>query len=178
MTVATDQQSVAPARAMPTRRASTGRMSVELAGFLTLLLGAWGALVPFIGPIWSWSADGTGSWTWDAAHAWLFLVPGVVAAIGGLMAMIGGATVGGLAKLGGLLAIVAGAWFIVGPIAWPILEGNQFFAGYSTLHQFGFWIGYSLGPGVLLTMLGAYIFGHEGRVASATKAPTTTAATY
>jgi hypothetical protein len=135
-------------------------MSIELVGLFTLLVGAWGACVPFVGPIFGYTADGTGSWDWTSAHAWLFLVPGAVAAVGGVFMMGGGATRHGAAvRLGGLLAMVAGAWFVIGPIAWPVLQGASFYSGYSTLHEFSYWIGYSLGPGVLLAWFGAYALG-------------------
>jgi hypothetical protein len=157
MTVVTGQ---APVAYEPTRQRYAGQVSIEIVGVLTILLGAWGGIVPFVGPVFGYSADAAGSWTWTSAHAWLFLVPGATAVVGGLMMMIGGTVHTGVTKIGSLLAICAGAWFVVGPIAWPILQGSQFFTGYSTLHQFEYWIGYSIGPGVLLLCLGGWAIGH------------------
>ncbi len=155
---------------------TTGRMGVGGAGVLMLLLGAWAGLVPFIGPLWGWSADGTGSWTWTAAHAWLFALPGAVAFLGALMVLGGSvATRGASAALGGLLCMLAGAWLVIGPVAWPTLYGAHFFKGYGTLTGLSYWIGYSLGPGVLLSMLGAYVMGRPRLVATPT-APAPSAA--
>jgi hypothetical protein len=52
------------------------RLSIETAGFLTLLLGAWAGIVAFVAPAFSFSADGSPVWTWNLAHSLLFLVPG------------------------------------------------------------------------------------------------------
>lgn len=146
---------------------SAGRIGASGAGVLMLLLGAWAALVPFIGPVWGWSADGTGSWTWTAAHGWLFLLPGAVAFLGALMVLggsVGGAT--GSAPSGAFLSMLAGAWLVIGPVAWPVLYGSHFFGGYGTLIGLSYWIGYSLGPGVLLAMLGAYVMGRPRLLAA------------
>jgi hypothetical protein len=143
------------------------KFSVEMAGFLTLLLGAWGGIVPYVGPVFGFSGDGTGSWTWSTSHALLFLIPGAAACLAGLFMMLGGLSrhaVGrGIVAFGAILAIVCGAWFIVGPLAWPALEGSPFFVASSPLHQLAHWIGYSLGPGALLIALGAFVLGRDRR---------------
>ncbi len=141
------------------------RVSLEMAGFLTLLLGAWGGIVPYVGPVFGFSGDGTGSWTWSLSHSLLFLIPGAAACLAGLLMMIGGLSrhaVGrGIVAVGGILAVVCGAWFIVGPLAWPALEGSPFFVTTSPLHQLAYWIGYSLGPGALLMAIGAFVLGRD-----------------
>ena len=43
-------------------------LSLILGGFLALLLSAWAGIVPFIGPSFGFSADGTASWTWNLVH--------------------------------------------------------------------------------------------------------------
>jgi hypothetical protein len=65
---------------------------------------------------------------------------------------------GGL-KLGGFLAALCGAWFVMGPVAWPVLEHSRVFVGASPIHELAYWIGYSLGPGTLLAALGAFVLG-------------------
>lgn len=167
-----------PGTVYPLRRPATsvGRMGgAEGAGVLMLLLGAWAGLVPFIGPIWGWSADGTASWTWTNAHAWLFVVPGAVAFLGALMILGGGiGTRAGGTSMGGLLGVLAGAWLVVGPVAWPVLTGAHFFHGYGTLTELSYWIGYSLGPGLLIAVLGAYALGRP-KLLVPTAAPTVAA---
>ena len=125
-------------------------------GLGLILLGAWAAIVPFVGPTFGFSADGTGSWTWGLSHALLFLVPGAAAVIGGLLVMTG---IPATVRAGGMLAALAGAWLIIGPVAWPVLEGSSFFSGASALGELSYWIGYSLGPGALLIGFGAFVTG-------------------
>src|ERR1700755_390188 len=60
-------------------------------GVLVLLLGAWGALVPFIGPHFGYAYTPNATWVMTSGRLWLELIPGVVAALGGLI-MIGSAS--------------------------------------------------------------------------------------
>lgn len=147
------QESSSPTIVMP-------RLSVEMAGALACALGAWGGIVPFVGPIFGFSADKSASWTWTLAHGLLFVLPGAVAFAGGLAIIIGGRGLGrhmGLAVAGALVAI-AGAWFIVGPLAWPVLKGASVFSPASAMRALEYWIGYSLGPGACLIALGSFAF--------------------
>jgi hypothetical protein len=81
-------------------------------GLLLILLGAWGALAPFIGPLIRWTYSVDPAWTWTAAKGWLEVLPGVVAAVGGLILLVSGNRAS--AMFGGWLAVFAGAWFVVG----------------------------------------------------------------
>ncbi len=148
------QESGSPTIVMP-------RLSVEMAGVLACAFGAWGGIVPFVGPIFGFSADGTPSWTWNLAHTILWLIPGAVAFVGGLAIIARGRSVlgrhVGLAVAGALVAI-AGAWFVVGPLAWPVLKSASVFSPTSALRAFEYWIGYSLGPGGILIALGSFSF--------------------
>ena len=87
--------------------------STRAAGLLIVVLGAWGALVPFVGPYFHFALGPTHSWTWTSGRLWLSVVPGVVAVIGGLMLITAGPRASG--KLGALLALAAGIWFAIGP---------------------------------------------------------------
>ena len=49
----------------------------------------------------------------------------------------------------------------LGPLAWPALKGSVFFIGASPLKELEYWIGYSLGPGGLLLILGAFVLGRS-----------------
>ncbi|MHB1535583.1 MAG: hypothetical protein ACYC1D_13435, partial [Acidimicrobiales bacterium] len=125
----------------------------------TLLVGAWGAIIAFIGPLIGYRADGSHSWTWTTNHWLLHLVPGAVAVVAGLMILsrAGGrrATTRSPFGLAGLLAVVAGAWFVIGPALWPVFESGPVFgpAG-SHIAAFANAAGSSLGPGLLLAVLG------------------------
>lgn len=93
------------ARYMPRSRGA-------VTGLLLILLGAWGALIPFFGPNINWGYAGDPAWTWTAAKGWLEVFPGVAAAVGGLLLLVSGSRA--RAMVGGWLAVLAGAWFVVG----------------------------------------------------------------
>lgn len=83
-----------------------------LSGLLLLILGAWGALIPFIGPYFHFAYAPGQAWVWSTARAWLEVFPGVTAAAGGFLLLISGNRA--TAMFGGWLAVIAGAWFVVG----------------------------------------------------------------
>jgi hypothetical protein len=90
-------------------RRTTGATS----GLIITVLGIWGALIPFIGPWFSFAFSPDKAWHWTAGRLWLNIIPGAVAALGGLMLM--GSVRRGSAGLGGWLALCAGIWFVCGP---------------------------------------------------------------
>ncbi len=83
-----------------------------VSGLLLLLLGAWGALAPFIGPYFHLAYTPGGAWVWSTARAWLEVFPGITAAVGGFLLLISGNRATGM--FGGWLAVIAGVWFVVG----------------------------------------------------------------
>lgn len=87
---------------------SRGAMS----GVLLILLGAWGAVIPFIGPLFDFAFSPDRAWAWSAARAWLQVLPGAVAVVGGLLLLASSNRA--TAMLGGWLGVLAGAWFVVG----------------------------------------------------------------
>jgi hypothetical protein len=94
---------------------SRGAMS----GLILVLLGAWGALIPFVGPQFSFAYTPDQAWAWSAARGWLEVLPGAAAAVGGLLLIIAGNRV--TAMLGAKLAVLAGAWFVLGGQLAPLL---------------------------------------------------------
>lgn len=86
-----------------------------LSGFLLLGLGAWAALVPFIGPAFdvAYTPDPNDAWHWTAARGWLEVLPGGVVFLGGLLLLLSASRM--MTMLGGWLAAAGGAWLIVGP---------------------------------------------------------------
>jgi hypothetical protein len=94
-----------------------------LSGLLLLLLGVWGALVPFIGPLFSFAYSPNTAWTWTAARGWLEVLPGAVTALGGLILLSSANRV--TAGFGAWLGVAGGAWFVVGPqLATPLHIGS------------------------------------------------------
>src|ERR1700754_2671689 len=91
-------------------RRSTGAAS----GLIILVLGVWGALIPFVGPYFNFSYSPDKTWHWTTGRLWLDVLPGAVAAIAGFMLMGSGRR--GRAGLAAWLALCAGVWFVCGPI--------------------------------------------------------------
>jgi len=106
---------VYPAQYGTTRpsRMSMARTRGALSGLLLVLLGAWGALIPFIGPSFSFAYSPDRTWQWTAARGWLEVLPGCAAFLGGLLLLLSANRA--TAMFGAWLAAAAGAWFVVGP---------------------------------------------------------------
>ncbi|MGU3502176.1 hypothetical protein [Mycobacterium sp. C31M] len=83
-----------------------------LSGFLLIVLGAWGALVPFVGPYFGFAYTPDSPWAWTMGRGWLQVLPGAVALVGGLLLLMSRNRA--TAMLGGWLGVGAGAWFVVG----------------------------------------------------------------
>jgi hypothetical protein len=83
-----------------------------VSGLLLIILGVWGALIPFIGPYFHFAYTPDQTWAWSTARAWLEVLPGVTTAVGGFLLLASGNRA--TAMFGGWLAVIAGAWFIVG----------------------------------------------------------------
>ena len=105
-----------------------GRMRIPrsrgaASGFLLILLGAWGALIPFVGSYFSFAYTPDQEWIWTAARGWLEVLPGAVTALGGLLLLISGNRATGM--LGCWLTVLAGGWFVIGrSLAGPLGLGD------------------------------------------------------
>ncbi len=82
---------------------------------LLLILSAWAALAPFIGPYLNlaYTPATNTAWHWTAARGWFEVAPGAAAFAGGLLLLI--STNRAVTIAGSWLGISAGAWLIVGP---------------------------------------------------------------
>ena len=89
-------------------------------GFLLMLLGLWGALIPFVGPYFDYAYTPDKAWTYNTGRLWLELLPGAAVFLGGFLLMI--ARSRHTALFGALLAAAAGAWFTLGHGAEPAVE--------------------------------------------------------
>lgn len=142
--------------------------SLVLVGAVTVLVGAWGGIAPYVGPTFGFSADASSAWRWTTAHAVLALAPGVVAVAAGLVLLMrAGSTVVGRGRvttgLAGLLAALCGAWFVVGEFAWPVIDGRHYFVGAAPYHFLLEQLGFAVGTGVVLVACGAYAMGWAAR---------------
>src|SRR2546429_2159058 len=86
--------------------------------FLLILLGLWGALIPFIGPYFPYALTPDKAWTYNPGRLWLELLPGAAVVLGGFLLMI--ARGRHIALFGALLAAAAGAWFTLGTVLSPL----------------------------------------------------------
>jgi hypothetical protein len=93
------------------------RLTVRTIGLLLAALGAWGALVPFVGPEFDYpfpAGSDVSAWEWSDTAWQLSLLPGIAAFYGGmiLLGLLG--TVRIAPAIGALVALGAGAWFVLG----------------------------------------------------------------
>lgn len=79
-------------------------------GIVLMLLGAWGALIPFIGPYFDFAYTPDKAWAYTSGRLWLSIAPGAAAFLGGLLVAVSARA----AAFGGILAALGGAWFVVG----------------------------------------------------------------
>jgi hypothetical protein len=93
-----------------------------LSGLLLVLLGAWGALVPFIGPYFHYAYTPDSAWTYTTGRFWLEILPGCATVLGGLIVL--GSSSRPFAIFGAWLAAASGAWFALGNVLAPIFSSN------------------------------------------------------
>jgi hypothetical protein len=96
-------------------------------GVLLILLGAWGALIPFIGPYFHFAYTPDTTWTWTWGRFFLAIVPGVATALGGLILLI--SAFRPVAMFGAALAAAGGAWFAVGHLLGPVWSSSTTLGG-------------------------------------------------
>jgi len=95
-------------------------------GILLMLLGIWGALIPFVGPYLGFAFTPDRAWAFSSGRLWLSVVPGAAAFIGGLLV----ATTDRSAVPGAFLASLGGAWYVVGvPVMAVFLTGHSISPG-------------------------------------------------
>jgi hypothetical protein len=143
-------------------------ISLGMVGFIALIVSAWGGIVPFVGPTFGFSADGAASWHWDLSHVVLALIPGAVGCIAALtfLAPVNATVTRRRLSLttAGVIGIASGAWFVVGPLAWPVLVNtHSYFVVATPLRALEYQIGYALGPGLILVMCSAFAMGWAAR---------------
>ena len=144
-------------------------ISLSTIGIVTVAISAWGGIVAYVGPTFGYSADGSTSWQWNLTHSVLALVPGAIGCLAGLsfLARIPERSIGRRKtslSMAGLLAVLCGAWFVVGPLAWPVIDNTRaYFVGASPLRLLANEVGYSLGTGIILALCGAFALGWAAR---------------
>jgi hypothetical protein len=131
-----------------------------LSGLLLMLLGAWGALIPFIGPYFHYAYTPDSAWAWTSGRLWMSVLPGIAAFVGGLLlATTANRAVGIFA---GWLASAAGAWFICGPVLARMWNGPEGSVGSpigGTTRAVWEQIGFFTGLGTVILFLAAQALG-------------------
>ena len=143
---------------------NVGRLTIPrsrgaTSGVLLILLGLWGALVPFVGPVFDFAYDPDLGSSWTAPRGWLEVLPGVVAIIGGLLLLRTRNRV--TAMLGGWLSVIAGAWFVVGRVVATTLTIGVIDAPVADTATKTAWLEltYFYGLGAVIVFLGATALG-------------------
>jgi hypothetical protein len=130
-------------------------------GFLLVLLGIWGGLIPFIGPRYGYAYTPDTAWTMTAGRLWLEVLPGAAAVVGGLIMLA--STHRAVAVWASWLAALGGAWFVVGPSLSQLWTHGQPQAGTptatTTLGTTVQEIGFFYGVGVVILFLAASALG-------------------
>jgi len=148
-------------------------------GFLLVLLGLWGALIPFVGPYFHYAYTPDTAWTYNTARLWLEILPGAAVFLGGILLII--ATGRHIALFGALLAAAAGAWFTLGPILSPLwnhhvpLGGSP--AGTTVFLRIMEQLGFYSALGVVIVFIASAAFGRILSVPSGIPALETVPAT-
>jgi hypothetical protein len=130
-------------------------------GFLLVLLGLWGGLIPFIGPYFNYSYTPDTTWTYNTARLWLEILPGAAVFLGGILLIV--ATGRHIGMFGALLAAAAGAWFTLGTVFSPLWNNHVAMGGSPTgstqfmriMEQIGFFTAL----GVVIVFIAAAAFG-------------------
>jgi hypothetical protein len=131
---------------------------IRMSGLAVVVLGVWGALVPFVGPYFhfAWHFGGQ-TWTWSESFATLDVAAGACAVLGGL-AMLGSSRRS--ARLGGLAALVGGGWFVTGLLFHPLWSSTTLGpSGYGRWMTIALQLGYHAGIGILVVAFAAYALG-------------------
>ena len=137
-------------------------------GFLLILLGLWGALIPFIGPYFNYAYTPDKAWTYNTGRLWLELLPGAAVFLGGVLLMV--AKGRHTALFGALLAAAAGAWFALGPVLSPLwnhhipMGGSP--ASSSVYMRIMEQLGFFTALGVVIVFVAAAALGRVASVAS------------
>jgi hypothetical protein len=133
-----------------------------------MLLGLWGALIPFIGPYFHYAYTPDKAWTYNTGRLWLEILPGAAVFLGGFLLMI--ARGRHIALFGALLAAVAGAWFTLGPVLSPLWNHHVPMGGSpasaSVYMRIMEQLGFFTALGVVIVFIAAMALGRIASVAS------------
>jgi hypothetical protein len=138
----------------------------KISAVLIILLGIWGAIVPFIGPYFGYAYTPDKTWSYTSGRLWLSIVPGIAALLGGLLILLSARA----AAVGGVLAALGGAWFVIGQMVIavavtsssispgsPVVSAGALFSAAKMRFLEG--LGFFYGTGLLIVFFGALAAG-------------------
>lgn len=132
-----------------------------LVGVLLVLLGIWGAIVPFVGPYFGYGLGYAGPWYFSLGRLWLDVLPGIAVLLGGMV--LAASRNRALAWPAACLALAGGIWFVVGSqISRLWTAGGGTAVGTVTGavgHQVAQYMGYFFGLGAVISVLAALAAG-------------------
>jgi hypothetical protein len=128
----------------------TPRSRGSLCGLALVLLGAWGALAPYLGPYFGYGFTPDRAWDNTSGRLYLSALPGAVVLITGLMLMMTRSR--GFGVFCAFIAALGGAWFIAGSALVALLPAS---VGNSILASAGLPIG-TTRTATVLDSLGLY----------------------
>ena len=141
-------------------------------GFLLILLGLWGALIPLIGPYFHFAYTPDTAWTYNTGRLWLEILPGAAVFLGGFLLMV--ATGRHVALFGAMLASAAGAWFTLGTVLSPLWNHHVAMGGSpasSTVYmRIMEQLGFFTALGVVIVFVAAMALGRVASVTSGIQA--------
>jgi hypothetical protein len=143
-----------------------------LSGLLLILLGLWGALIPFVGPYFHYAYTPDTGWTYTTARLWLEILPGAAVFLGGVLLIIARSRY--VALFGAMLAAAAGAWFVLGTSLSPLWNNHVTLGGSPAsatvymriMEQLGFFSAL----GVVIVFIAAMAIGRIASVSSGIRA--------
>ena len=143
-----------------------------LSGLLLVLLGLWGALIPFVGPYFHYAYTPDTGWTYTTARLWLEILPGAAVFLGGVLLIIARSRY--VALFGAMLAAAAGAWFVLGTSLSPLWNNHVTLGGSPAsatvymriMEQLGFFSAL----GVVIVFIAAMAIGRIASVPSGIRA--------
>lgn len=122
---------------------------MAIAGVLLVLLGAFGLIIPFVGPLFDFGMGPEPAWVLTTSRLVRHVIPGVAVILGGLL-LFSRATRG----LGVVLAVLGGTWMTVAPVVLGRVSG-----GPPALIDVLRPLTYHYGTGLLITALAAFALG-------------------
>ncbi len=127
---------------------------MAIAGVLLVLLGAFGLIIPFVGPLFDFGMGPEPAWVLTTSRLVRHVIPGVAVILGGLL-LFSRATRG----LGVALAVVGGIWMTVAPVVLGRMSESPP-ALLDVLRP----LTYHYGTGLLITALAAFALGRMSGV--------------